>query len=59
MELERGGLELIERWRSSRGALWIDLERPRLSQEDQALLRALGCHPLAIKDAMRLGDGYP
>jgi len=53
MELERGGLELIERWRSSRGALWIDLERPRLSQEDQALLRALGCHPLAIKDAMR------
>ncbi|MFV8818586.1 magnesium transporter CorA family protein [Haliea sp. E17] len=50
--LAEGGLELLAHWRSTGGALWVDIEgeyEPRTAE----LLESMGCDPLAIKDSFR------
>lgn len=52
-ELSRGGEEQIALWQSEPGSrIWIDMDGGN-AEQDQALLTALGCHPLAVKDALR------
>jgi magnesium transporter len=51
--LRRGGAELLEEWhREPASFLWVDLYREDADQEER-LMRSLGLHPLAIKDAQR------
>lgn len=52
-ELIIGGEELIQRWRDTNNMyIWIDLEGEEPKQEN-ALLRSLDCHTLAIEDVQR------
>ena len=56
-ELQRGGEELFREWQKTRtGFMWMDLE---LGDEDsdKAILEQVGCHELAILDALR--DRHP
>lgn len=46
------GVELVDRWRSDGGFLWLDIQQS-LDASAKALLRTFGCHELAIKDVDR------
>ncbi len=50
-----GKEDQISQWQHNQtGHLWIDIEHGRQnSSETEALLRELGCHPLAIQDVLR------
>lgn len=51
--LQQGGQEQLALWQQQGGVIWLDLvDEPEL--EEQALLRGLGLHQLAIQDAQRL-----
>ncbi|WP_444993933.1 magnesium transporter CorA family protein [Aliikangiella sp. IMCC44359] len=50
-KLEKGGVELIQKWRDSdENILWLDLEN---ESGEIALLEQFNIHPLAIQDALR------
>ena len=52
-EVQEGSHELVETWREqSDSFLWLDLQKT-LDNSDFDLLKSLGCHELAIQDAMR------
>ncbi|MES2603557.1 MAG: magnesium transporter CorA family protein [Pseudomonadota bacterium] len=47
---QEGGVELVEQWRQTPGSfIWVDLENEP-SDDEQAFLLDMGCHPLAIDD---------
>lgn len=50
--LVQGGGELIERWRSEGGHIWVDIEG-KIGEEENDLLLSFGCEGLAIVDAKR------
>lgn len=51
--LSRGGTEQIEQWRQQPEALiWVDIYGEE-SESDAAFLREMGCHDLAIRDALK------
>ncbi|MEE2730090.1 MAG: magnesium transporter CorA family protein [Pseudomonadota bacterium] len=50
--VQAGHEELISRWQSEGGTIWIDLEGEDEAQE-KAFLTGLGCHILAVQDAQR------
>jgi magnesium transporter len=50
--IERGGVELIERWQREGGCLWLDIQG-ELGDSEQALLAEFGCDEFSIVDAMR------
>ncbi len=47
-----GSTELIDRWRSEGGVLWLDLEGEP-DRETHDLLLSMGCNELAIRDSFR------
>ncbi len=47
-----GGEELVARWRSDEGFIWVDLLGEEAASE-KAFLSSMGCHPLAIEDVQR------
>lgn len=52
-EVEEGSQELVEKWRDQPDSyLWLDFQKT-LDGNDVQLLKSLGCHELAIQDAMR------
>ena len=53
MQVQRGGIELIDAWRSADDqVIWIDIESES-NNDDGELLRQFDIHPLAIQDALR------
>jgi len=51
--VQEGSQELVENWREQPDSfLWLDFQKT-LDEQDVELLSSLGCHELAIKDAMR------
>ncbi|MCA6127964.1 MULTISPECIES: magnesium transporter CorA family protein [Thalassolituus] len=51
-----GGSEQIDLWRTQGGMLWVDLQS-EVKADETSILESLGCHPLAIQDALR--DRHP
>jgi magnesium transporter len=52
-EVQEGSRELVETWREQTDSfLWLDYQKT-LDEADIDLLQSLGCHVLAIKDAVR------
>jgi len=53
-KMERGGEELIERWRAIPGSrIWVDLNNLSELEEDR-VVKQFGLHPLALSDARRV-----
>lgn len=53
-DLQRGGEELLGQWMEKReGFMWLDLQEGD-EHIDKAVLDKIGCHELAIQDALRL-----
>jgi magnesium transporter len=56
-QISTGGAELIELWQQQpESRIWVDSQQPDAELELD-ILQAFGCHPLAIKDAVR--DRHP
>ncbi|WP_354622947.1 magnesium transporter CorA family protein [Psychromonas sp. MME2] len=53
LDAKYGGSELIKEWqKDDNGLLWLDINEHDSDQE-HLILEQLGCHPLAIEDAVR------
>ncbi|WP_430460129.1 magnesium transporter CorA family protein [Thalassolituus sp. LLYu03] len=56
-DIRYGSDELVAQWRNDSGSrLWVDICQESESRERELLL-SLGCHPLAVSDALR--DRHP